>query len=104
MEIANRARQIALGVKGASAVYNEIRLGKKITLGTISSDTWISTKVRSQLLTSNQVKVTDIKVTTENSEVFLMGLVTRSEGRAAAEIASRISGVKHVTTAFTYVK
>ncbi|MCV5803762.1 osmotically-inducible protein OsmY, partial [Escherichia coli] len=39
-----------------------------------------------------------------NSEVFLMGLVTDREGRAAADIASRVSGVSRVTTAFTYIK
>jgi osmotically-inducible protein OsmY len=57
--------------------------------------------VRTQLLSSDQVKSSNVKVTTENGEVFLLGLVTDREGRAAADIASRVSGVKHVTTAFT---
>ncbi|MDT1862837.1 BON domain-containing protein, partial [Acinetobacter baumannii] len=60
--------------------------------------------VRSQLLSTDQVKSSNVKVTTENSEVFLMGLVTDREGRAAADIASRVSGVSRVTTAFTYIK
>ncbi|PIJ52031.1 osmotically-inducible protein OsmY [Erwinia sp. OLTSP20] len=102
--LASRAKQIAMGVEGTTEVYNEIRQGEKASLGTMSSDTWISTKVRSQLLTSDLVKVSDVKVTTENGEVFLMGLVTQQAGQAAAEIASKVSGVKHVTTAFTYVK
>ena len=42
--------------------------------------------------------------TTENGEVFLLGLVTEREAQAAADIASRVSGVKHVTTAFTFIK
>lgn len=50
------------------------------------------------------VKSSNVKVTTENGEVFLLGLVTEREGKAAADIASRVSGVKHVTTAFTYIK
>ncbi len=99
-----QAKQIAMGVDGAREVYNEIRQGQPVTMGTASSDTWITTKVRSQLLTSDQVKSSRVKVTTENSEVFLLGLVTEREGKAAAEIASRVSGVKHVTTAFTYLK
>jgi len=56
------------------------------------------------LLTSDQVKSTNVKVTTENGEVFLLGLVTDREAKAAADIASRVSGVKHVTTAFTMLK
>ncbi|MFW0764549.1 division/outer membrane stress-associated lipid-binding lipoprotein [Trabulsiella odontotermitis] len=103
-ELASRAKQIAMGVDGATEVFNEIRKGAPVSIGTASSDTWITTKVRSQLLSSDQVKSSNVKVTTENGEVFLMGLVTDREGKAAADIASRVSGVKHVTTAFTYLK
>ena len=78
--------------------------GQPIGLGEASNDTWITTKVRSQLLTSDLVKSSNVKVTTENGEVFLMGLVTEREAKAAADIASRVSGVKRVTTAFTFIK
>lgn len=103
-DMASRAKQIAVGVDGATEVYNEIRTGKPVSMGTASTDTWITTKVRSQLLTSDSVKSSNVKVTTENGEVFLLGLVTQEEGKSAASIASGVSGVKHVTTAFTYVK
>ncbi len=99
-----QAKQIALGVDGTTEVYNEIRTMAPIGLGTASNDTWITTKVRSQLLASDQVKSTNVKVTTENGEVFLLGLLTDREAKAAADIASRVSGVKHVTTAFTILK
>ncbi|QTF10266.1 divisome-associated lipoprotein YraP [Brenneria izadpanahii] len=102
-ELSERAKQIALGVDGAAEVYNEVRQGTPVSLGTASMDTWITTKVRSQILASDTVKSSNVKVTTENGEVFLLGLVTRREGTSAAEIASKISGVKHVTTAFTYL-
>ncbi|HHK5885920.1 TPA: division/outer membrane stress-associated lipid-binding lipoprotein [Serratia marcescens] len=103
-DLTARAKQIAMGVEGTSEVYNEIRQGTPVSLSTASSDTWITTKVRSQLLTSGTVKSSNVKVTTENGEVFLLGLVTQQEGQSAAQIASQVSGVKHVTTAFTYVK
>ncbi|XTZ38930.1 division/outer membrane stress-associated lipid-binding lipoprotein [Salmonella enterica] len=103
-ELSSRAKQIAMGTDGAVEVFNEIRQGQPVGLGTASTDTWITTKVRSQLLGSDQVKSSNVKVTTENGEVFLMGLVTEREGQAAADIASRVSGVKHVTTAFTLLK
>lgn len=103
-DVASRARQITAGVEGANEVYNEIRIGPKVSLGTSSSDTWITTKIRSQLLGSDQVKSSNVKVTTENGEVFLLGLVTQREAQAAADIASRVSGVKHVTTAFTILQ
>ena len=86
-ELSARAKQIAMGVDGANEVYNEIRQGQPIGL-----------------LTSDLVKSSNVKVTTENGEVFLMGLVTEREAKAAADIASRVSGVKRVTTAFTFIK
>ncbi|WP_141395348.1 BON domain-containing protein, partial [Enterobacter hormaechei] len=69
-----------------------------------SSDTWITTKVRSQLLSSDQVNSSNVKVTTENGEVFLLGLVTQEEGKAAAAVGSRVGGVNRVTPAFTYLQ
>lgn len=45
-----------MGVEGTTEVYNEIRQGTPVSLSTASSDTWITTKVRSQLLTSDTVK------------------------------------------------
>ncbi|MDR3430592.1 MAG: division/outer membrane stress-associated lipid-binding lipoprotein [Rouxiella aceris] len=103
-DMASQAKQLTMKVDGATDVYNEIRIGNPVSLGTGSMDTWITTKVRSQLLTSDTVKSSNVKVTTENGEVFLLGLVTQEEGQSAAKIAAGVSGVKHVTTAFTYVK
>ena len=103
-DLASRAKQIAVGVEGATEVFNEIRQGQPIGMGTAANDTWITSKVRTQLLSSDEVKSSNVKVTTENGEVFLLGLVTDREGKAAADIASRVSGVKHVTTAFTFIK
>lgn len=39
-----------MGVEGTTEVFNEVRQGQPIGLGTASSDTRITTKVRSQLL------------------------------------------------------
>ena len=55
--------------------------------------------MRSQLLSTDQVKSSNVKVTTENSEVFLMGLVTDREGRAAADISQPGKRRIPVTTA-----
>ncbi|MCA6221370.1 division/outer membrane stress-associated lipid-binding lipoprotein [Photorhabdus antumapuensis] len=99
----DRAKQIASRVDGAHTVYNEIRQGKPVELGTASKDTWVTTKVRSKILASDSVKSSNIKVVTENGEVFLLGILTKQEGNAAAKIASETNGVKRVTTAFTYL-
>ncbi|EQC01280.1 divisome-associated lipoprotein YraP [Photorhabdus temperata] len=101
--LSDRAKQIASRVDGAHVVYNEIRQGKPVELSTASKDTWVTTKVRSKILASDSVKSSNIKVVTENGEVFLLGILTKQEGNAAAKIASETDGVKRVTTAFTYL-
>lgn len=102
-KLANLAKKIAIGVDGATEVYNEIRQGQPVSLRRKLLDTWITTTLRSQLFASHAVNSTKIKITTENSEVFLLGLLTKTEGQDAAKVASKIKGVKHVTTAFTYL-
>lgn len=103
LALAERAKQIATKVEGVEAVYNEIRQATLVNLGTVSKDTWITTKIKSQILTSDSVKSSTVKVITEAGEVFLLGILTQQEGAAAAKIASDTDGVKRVTTAFTYL-
>ncbi|CDH07474.1 putative periplasmic protein [Xenorhabdus bovienii str. oregonense] len=103
LQLADRAKQLASKVEGTEVIYNEVRQGNPVDLGTASVDTWLTTKVRSKILASDSVKSSNIKVVTENGEVFLFGIVTRQEGTDAAKIASETSGVKRVTTAFTYL-
>ncbi|SET15471.1 division/outer membrane stress-associated lipid-binding lipoprotein [Thorsellia anophelis] len=102
-ELQNRAKQIAEGVEGVTRVHNGIRIGTPIGLDVAANDTWITTKVRSQLLTSSDVKSSNIKINTENGEVFLLGLVTQKGANSAAEIARNTAGVRKVILAFDYL-
>ena len=69
-----------------------------------SNDTWITSKVRADMLGTKNFDSTKVKVVTENSEVFLIGLVTRQEGDQAVEIARHVSGVKQVIKAFEFAQ
>jgi osmotically-inducible protein OsmY len=97
-----KAESLVAEIDGIKKIFNQIRIGKIIGAGTITNDTWITTKVKSQLILNADTKARKIKVVTENSEVFLMGIVTQEEGRVAAEVASKVSGVKKVIMLFTY--
>ena len=90
------ATSLAKGVDGVNDVYNELRVGNKINFGQITKDSWITTQIKSKLFVGDNVKATDVKVITENGEVFLLGNVTQSQGNSAAEIASKVSGVQKV--------
>lgn len=103
-ELAERAKQITMGVDGVTDTYNEIRQGQPVSLGRATLDTWITIQICSKLMISNVIKSSNVKVITENGEVFLLGLVNYAEGRATAKIASKVNGVKHVRIAFTYLQ
>ena len=98
------AGKIVGRIEGVRHVYNELRLGKPVSIGVRSNDTWITSKVRADMLGTKNFDSTKVKVVTENSEVFLIGLVTRQEGDQAVEIARHVSGVKQVIKAFEFAQ
>ncbi|MDW6093775.1 BON domain-containing protein [Vibrio rhizosphaerae] len=89
-------------IKGVREVHDQVRIRQPLSTSDISQDSWITTKVKSSLLTDNQLSGVKIKVITEDKEVFLFGYVTPEHGNHAAEIARNISGVKRVIKAFQY--
>ncbi|MBN7136432.1 hypothetical protein A7A76_01950 [Lysobacter enzymogenes] len=61
-------------------------------------DTWITTKVKTELMATSGVPGTDIKVETVNGVVKLSGHVDKAQADKAASIARNIDGVKKVDT------
>jgi osmotically-inducible protein OsmY len=94
------AINILRNIDGVTKIHNQIKLGTPASLSTKTADTWITTKVKSELLTDDVVKGHSIKVVTENNEVYLMGLVSKDQAALAATIASNVSGVTKVITVF----
>lgn len=69
------------------------------TTGDVVSDSWITTKVKSQLVADDLVKAREINVTTNEGVVTLAGLVGSNAERARAiKIANDTKGVKKVNT------
>lgn len=84
-------------------IHNQIRIGSTTAITTRSNDIWLTSKVKSALLANSEVNAKDVKVVTENSEVFLLGLVTKAEANIVVEITRNISGVSRVFKAFEYI-
>ncbi|CAH0541316.1 BON domain-containing protein [Vibrio marisflavi] len=89
-------------LKGVKSVHSEVQIMPPLALSAVSNDSWITTKVKSALLTSNDLNGLKIKVITENGEVFLLGYVNHKQAEIATQIARNISGVKRVVQAFQY--
>lgn len=98
-----QATNLARGVELVDEVYNELHLAQPISIGQIAKDSWITTQIKSKLFVNSNVKSTDVKVITENGEVFLMGNLTQSQADAAAEVARNVSGVNKVIKVIKYL-
>lgn len=96
-ELANRVPHI-------KRIYNEITISGPISSLTQSSDTWITTKVKSVLLATKDLDSSQIKVVTENGVVYLLGKVTHSQAEIAANSVSTIHGVQKVITLFEFTR
>ena len=60
-------------------VYNELRLGKPVSIGCAAACAWITSSGGRHVGTKRTSTAHQGQVVTENSEVFLIGLVTRQE-------------------------
>ncbi len=101
----SRAGDIARKQEKVRRVYNELTIAAPSSMMTRSSDTWITTKVKSSLvgLDIEGFDPTRVKVVTENGTVFLLGLVYHAEADAAVAEAQKVSGVQRVVKLFEYL-
>jgi osmotically-inducible protein OsmY len=90
-------------VPQVKTVVNELQIAGTSSAASRSNDAYITSKVKSNLLGNGTVKPTDVKVVTEASVVYLLGLVTREEADAATDIARGTAGVQKVVRVFEYV-
>ncbi|RJE76870.1 osmotically-inducible protein OsmY [Pseudoalteromonas citrea] len=103
VEMRTEAEAALKTVPAIRRVHNQLRIGSNIGITTQTHDTWLTSKVKTKLLADENVSGNNIKVVTENAEVFLMGLVAPIEAEQAVEIARNISGVERVIKAFEYL-
>jgi osmotically-inducible protein OsmY len=83
-------------------VYNQLTISEPISTMAATNDSYITSKVKADMLAEKGLNSTQIKVVTEDSVVYLMGLVSQKQGALAAKVASNVSGVKRVVKVFEY--
>ncbi len=94
---------IVMGVPNVNDVTNEMAIGNVAPLSSRSNDTFITSKVKGRMIDANRFAPNHVKVITENSVVYLMGMVTRKEADDAAEIARTTTDVRKVVKVFEYL-
>jgi osmotically-inducible protein OsmY len=94
------AEQIVVRIDNVRSVHNELSVSGRSGFGTATSDTTITAKVKASLFDSKDIQSSTVKVVTESSVVYLMGVVNQREAAKAAQVASGVSGVSKVVTVF----
>ncbi len=84
-------------------IYNEIEVGSASDFARRTRDTGLTARVKAALVRERDLPANAVKVVSEDSTVFLMGLVTQDEGDRAAHLAARASGATRVVTLFEYL-
>ncbi len=97
-----RAFQLVSKIKYFRRIYNEVTIAGSTSEVQRANDDLMTGKVKAALLTAKGVHSNQIKVVTENSVVYLMGIVSKKQAKIAANVARRVSGVRKVVMVFQY--
>ena len=99
----DQAANVVRQIEGVRRIYNELAIGPKSSSGTEANDVWLTTKVKTALLTDSEVPSLRVKVVTENSVVYLMGLLSTEEANRTAAAAADVDGVARVVRLFELI-
>ena len=101
-DLRNLAYEIALQDPKVKKVYNELQVAEPLPLNARNYDSWLTTKVKTKLLTVKEINLFQVKVVKSNQTVYLLGIVPDTTGNLAAEVAAQVDGVQKVVKAFEY--
>ncbi|PIT40958.1 BON domain-containing protein [Snodgrassella alvi] len=97
----NLVERVARAQPAAQKVYNYIDIASQNRkLSHVTDDTWITSKVRSNLLNTKGVSPNHVKVVTFNGVTYVMGILTPAEQQAVTTAISTTSGVQKVVTLY----
>ena len=97
--------QIVRELPNVRGVVNEIQIAGVSSYTARGNDSYLTSKVKARFVDNGgDFSANQVKVVTEGSVVYLLGLVTRKEAEAAVEIARTTGGVQKVVRVFEYVE
>jgi len=101
-----KAAELTIAIPKVRLVHNEMTVAAPNSYMTRSSDSLITAKVKTSLFNIKELKEFDptrVKVVTENSIVYLMGILTHTEADAVTDAARQVGGVQKIVKLFEYI-
>jgi osmotically-inducible protein OsmY len=97
------AEKYAKGMKNVRSVFNELIIGPNSTYTMRANDAYLESKIKTQMIFTQQLPSNSMTIVAEGSSVYLMGILTQSEADLAKKIASNTNGVKDVYAYFDII-
>ena len=95
-ELKAQVEQAATAVPNVQAITNDLQVAGVSALSSRSNDAYITSKVKARFIDAQRFAANHVKVVTEAGAVYLLGMVTEGEAKAAVEVARTTAGVRKV--------
>ena len=95
--------QTVKGVEHVRNVVNEIAVAPVSSFTSRSNDALITSKVKGRFMDGGKFQINHVKVITEDSVVYLLGIVNADEAGSAVDLARSTNGVRKVVKVFEYM-
>ncbi len=97
------AENVVRELKGIKNIYNELEIAPNTSTLVRTSDALLTSKVKAKMVATSGFPSRKIKIVTEDSIVYLMGMISKSTGKEAISIAKDTSGVQKIVILFEYL-
>lgn len=90
-------------MKNARSVFNELIIGPNSSYTSRANDSYLESKIKTQMIFTDQLPSNSMAIVAEGSSVYLMGILTQGEADLAKKVASNTNGVKDVYVYFDII-
>jgi osmotically-inducible protein OsmY len=101
--IKDEAAAYVKAMKNARSVFNELVIGPNSSYTARANDSYLESKIKTQMIFTDQLPSNSMAIVAEGSSVYLMGMLTQNEADIAKKVASNTNGVKDVYAYFDII-
>ena len=102
-DIKSQAGAFVKAMKNARSVFNELAIGPNSTFTARASDSYLESKIKTQMIFTDKLPSNSMTIIAEGSSVYLMGILTQDEAAIAKKVTSNTEGVKDVYAYFDII-
>ncbi|APE29802.1 transporter [Halomonas aestuarii] len=102
-ELQQKAEQVAGQVRNVREVHNELTVAANLPASQRLADTWLRTRINTALVANQEIDSGRVQVITENSSVYLMGIVNRNEAERIVQAVAAVGGMQRIVKVFDYL-